>query len=189
MRTMLLLAASLCTFAGAVFAEPSKTPDVIDTSFVTADGAKTLQEAVVIDAPVATLWKAFADAEEFKRWNSPVAAIDLRVGGSLEASYDPKRKLGDPDNIKHKVITFLPERLIVFQNVQAPHELPHAELFQRTVIVLQYEPLGPKRTKVILSCTGWATDAQSAALYSFFKDDNAELLEKMKTVYEARKAS
>ena len=93
---ILALAASLVVLAGAAAAEPPKTPDVADTSFATADGAKTLQQSVIIDASAAALWKAFADTEEFKRWNAPVAAIDLRVGGVLEATYDPKRALGDP---------------------------------------------------------------------------------------------
>jgi hypothetical protein len=114
-----------------------------------------------------------------------VAAIDLRVGGSLEASYDPAGKIGDPDNIKQRIITFIPQRLIVFQNVQAPRELTNADRFQRTVIVLQYDPLGPDRTRVTLSCTGWATDPASAQVYAFFRKDNAEALEKMKRVYEA----
>ena len=165
---------------------PTKTPDVVDSSFVTADGAKDLQQSVVIDAPVAVLWKAFVDAKEFERWDSPVAAIDLRVGGSLEASYDPAKAIGDPDNIKHRIITFLPNQLLVFQNIQAPHELPHADLFQRTVTVVQYEALSPTRTRVTISCTGWATDPTSAQLYAFFQKDNAELLEKMRQIYESK---
>lgn len=186
MKPLILALAASLALAGAAAAEPSKTPDVTDTSFATADGAKTLQQSVVIDAPVAALWKAFADTEEFKRWNAPVAAIDLRVGGVLEAAYDPKRALGDPDNIKNRIVTFLPERLIVFQNIQAPHGLAHADLFQKTVTVVQFEPLSPVRTRVTISCTCWATDAKSGRLYNFFQTDNAELLEKMKTVYEAR---
>ena len=171
--------------AGAAAAEPPKYPDVVDSSFVTDDGARNLQQSIVIDAPVAMLWQAFVDPTEFKRWNSPVAAIDLRVGGTLEASYDPKRKIGDPDNIKHHIITFIPERLLVFQNFQAPHDLPNADRFQRTVTVVRYEPLGPARTRVTIACTGWATDPASLQLYGFFRGGNAELLEKMKAVYEA----
>ena len=189
MKPMILALAACLVLAGAAAAaEPAKTPDVSDTSFVTADGAKTLQQSVVIAAPAAMLWKAFADTEEFKRWNSPVAAVDLRVGGSLEASYDPKHALGDPDNIKHRIITFLPDRLIVFQNIQAPHELPDAAAFQRTVTVVEYEPAGDGRTRVTISSTGWGTDAPSDRLYRFFQADNAELLQKMKLVYEARAA-
>ena len=184
----LILAAALSLIAVAAHADPTKTPDVVDTSYVTADGAKNLQQSVVIDAPVAVLWQAFVDPAQFRRWNSPVAAIDLRVGGTLEASYDPKHAIGDPDNIRHRIITFLPERLIVFQNIQAPHGLAHADLFQKTVTVVQFEPLSPARTRVTISCTGWATDAESGRLYAFFQTDDAELLEKMKTVYEARAA-
>ena len=156
---------------------------MVDSSYVTADGARNLQESIVIDAPVAVLWQAFVDPVQFKRWNTPVVAIDLRVGGSLEASYDPKKQIGDPDNIKHRIITFIPERLLVFQNFQAPRELPNADRFQRTVTVVQYEPLGPSRTRVTLSSTGWATDPASLAVYGFFQKDNAEELEKMKQVF------
>ncbi|HVN00915.1 MAG TPA: SRPBCC domain-containing protein [Caulobacteraceae bacterium] len=181
-----IFAVAALAFATAAAAQPAKTPDVVDSSFTTADGQRDLQQSIVIDAPVGVLWKAFADTAEFKRWNSPVASIDLRVGGTLEASYDPAKALGDPDNIKHRIVTFLPERLIVFQNVQAPHALTNADRFQRTVTVLQYEPLGPARTRVTLSSTGWGDDPASQAVYAFFQAGNAELLEQMKATYEAR---
>ncbi|HEY7852999.1 MAG TPA: SRPBCC domain-containing protein [Caulobacteraceae bacterium] len=188
MKHFILTAAAALTLAAPVVAAPAKNPDVIDTSFVTADGARDLQQSAVIDAPVAALWKSFVDPAEFKRWNSPVSAIDMRVGGSLEASYNPKAAIGDPNNIKHRVITFLPEKLIVFQNIQAPKELPGAAAFQRTVIIVQFEPLGPARTKVTLSCTGWGNDPASDRLYRFFEAGNAEELETWKHVYEAPSA-
>ena len=182
------LAAVAVLLAGPALGEPAAPPakasHVVDTSFVSPDGARTLQESIVIDAPVAVLWKAFTVTEEYKRWNSPVAFIDMRVGGSLEASYDGKHALGDPDNIKHRIITFLPERLVVFQNIQAPKQLPDAARFQQTVTVLQYEPISATRTRVMISSTGWAKDAGSDQLYNFFRGGNASLLEKMKAVYD-----
>ena len=187
MRVFAVLAASFSLLAAhAALAQPAKTPDVVDSSYVTADGAKNLQQSAVIKAPVAVLWQAWIDPAQFARWDAPLMAIDLRVGGSLEASYDPTKKIGDPDNIKQRLITFIPERLLVFQNIQAPHELPHADLFQRTVTVVQLQPLGPTETRVTVSCTGWSPDPVSAQLYAFFAKDNAELLEKLKTVYEAK---
>ncbi|HZZ88459.1 MAG TPA: SRPBCC domain-containing protein [Caulobacteraceae bacterium] len=187
MRRLILAVAASAFLAHPAYAAtpPLKTSDVIDSSYVTADGAKNLRLSAVIEAPVAVLWKAFVDPAEFKRWNSPVAAIDLRVGGSLEASYDPAKPIGDPDNIRHRIVTFIPERLLVFQNIQAPHALPDASAFQRTVTVVQYEPLGPSRTRVTLTSTGWGADPASTRLYSFFQSGNAEELEKMKQVYEA----
>ena len=91
-----LTAGVALAWGAAAYSEEAKNSDVVNTSFATADGARTLQEAIIIDAPVAVLWKAFSDTTEFKRWNSPVAAIDFRVGGTLEASYDPKGALGAP---------------------------------------------------------------------------------------------
>ncbi|HEY1415633.1 MAG TPA: SRPBCC domain-containing protein [Caulobacteraceae bacterium] len=189
MKTVVLaLAVTLCAnadFAQASAASPVKSPNVVDTSFVTPDGQSDLQQSVVINAPVAVLWKSFVDPKEFARWNAPVAAIDMRVGGTLEATYNPKKPIGDPDNIKHRVITFLPERLIVFQNIQAPKELPNADKFQRTVIIVQFEPMGAAKTKVTLSCTGFGADAASQQIYRFFQVDNAEELERWKKVYDA----
>jgi uncharacterized protein YndB with AHSA1/START domain len=173
--------------AGASAQPPAdKTPDIVESSFVTADGARDLQQSIVIDAPVSVLWNAFTDSAEFVRWAAPVASIDMKVGGRLEASYDASHPLGDPDNIVHRIITFIPERLIVFQNVQAPHMLPHAEAYQRTVVVMQYERLGPARTRVTETVTGWGADPASNQLYAFFRAGNAEVLEKMKHVYEAK---
>jgi uncharacterized protein YndB with AHSA1/START domain len=184
----LILAIALALAAPAAAQDAAKTapksPDVVETSFVTPDGQSDLQQSVVIGAPVSVLWKSFTDPKEFARWNAPVAAIDMRVGGTLEASYDPKHPIGDPDNIKHRVITFLPERLIVFQNIQAPHELPNADKFQRTVIIVQFEPLGPAKTRVTLSCTGFGADPASQGIYAFFREDNADELERWKHVYE-----
>jgi hypothetical protein len=43
-------------------------------------------------------------------------------------------------------------------------DLPHADLFQKTVTVAQFEPLSPAWTRVTISCTGGATDAESGRL-------------------------
>lgn len=192
-------AALLLLLAGPAPAQPApghdahaatadQTPNVVDSSFVTADGARDLQQSIIIDAPAHVLFQGYMDSKEFAKWNAPVSAIDLRVGGTLEATYDATHKIGDPDNIKHRIITFLPDRLVVFQNIQAPKMLKGSEAFQRTVIVLQYEPLGPNRTRVTLSCTGWGNDPDSQRLYGFFRAGNASLLESMKKVFDGRTA-
>jgi uncharacterized protein YndB with AHSA1/START domain len=186
MKTALLaLAVAGALAGGGAEAQTAKAPDVAETSYVTADGARNLQQSIDIDAPVAALWKAFSDTAEFRRWSSPVSAIDFRVGGMLEDSYDPKARLGDPDNIKNRIITFIPERLMVFQNVQAPRDLPDAAQFQRTVTVIEYAALAPGRTRVTISSTGWSPDPVADKLYRFFQRDNAEVLETLKKAYEA----
>lgn len=155
-----------------------------ETSFVAPDGTRTLEHTAVTDAPVALLWKAFTDTDEFRKWSAPVSAIDLRTGGSLEASYDPKVKLGDRDTIRHRIVTYLPEKLVVFQNVQAPRDLTHGELLAQTATIIRYEPLDTDRTRVTISSTGWKDTPAWQALYRFFQSGNAETLASMKKTYE-----
>lgn len=183
MLMALALAAAVPTLAAGQITGPQSA--VVDSSFAAADGARTLQQSLDIDGSAAVLWKAYTDPVEFARWNAPVSAMDLRVGGWLEASYDPRHRIGDPGGIRHRILTYLPERLLVFQNIATPPGFPSPETFQRTVIILQYQPLSAARTRVTLSITGWGTDEASNRLYAFFKAGNAELLVKMKAVYEA----
>lgn len=158
---------------------------VADSSFVAPDGSRTLQQSITIKAPVAILWKAFADAAEFRKWSAPVAAIDLRNGGSIEASYDPKKPIGDPDNIRHRILTYLPERLLVFQTIQAPTGLKGREALAQVVSVLEFMPLGAGLTRVTLSQTGWGHDAAANGLYGFFQKGNAQVLAHMNATYGA----
>lgn len=178
--------------AGSALAAPMKgdihaaplPASVIDTSFKAPDGSRTLQQSITIAAPVAILWKAYVDAGEFQKWSAPVAAIDLKTGGSIEASYDPKKPIGDPGNIKHRIITYLPERLLVFQNVQAPPDLKGREAFARVVSILEFTPISATRTRVTLSQTGWGDDPASNGMYGFFEKGNAQVLAHMKKTYE-----
>lgn len=156
---------------------------VADTSFVAPDGSRTLQQSITIRAPVAILWKAFVEPQEFRKWSAPVAAIDLRTGGSIEASYDPKKPIGDPDNIRHRILTYLPERLLVFQNIQAPSGLKGRGALAAVVSVLEFTPLEPGVTRVTLSQTGWGHDAAATGLYGFFQKGNAQVLAHMNATY------
>lgn len=177
--------ALLAAAALAAEAPLPKGSHVVETSFTAPDGSRTLEQSTIIDAPVAVLWKAYVEPREFARWDAPVEAVDLRVGGSIEASYDPKAKIGDPDNIRHRIITFLPERLLVFQTIQTPRTFPHPEAFMRTVVMVRYEPLGPQRTRISVDVTGWGDGPADRQVYSFFRAGNASLLEKMRSVYGA----
>jgi uncharacterized protein YndB with AHSA1/START domain len=160
---------------------------VVDTSFTAPDGSRTLQQSITIAAPVAILWKAYADAAEFRKWSAPIAAIDLRTGGSIEASYDPAKAIGDPNNIRHRILTYLPERLLIFQNIQAPTDLPGREAFARVVSILEFTPLGAAQTRITLSQTGWGDDAAAKGIYSFFQKGNAQVLVHMQKTYGGAK--
>ena len=148
------------------------------------DGTRYYEDSLVIDAPAARLWAAFTDINVYRQWAVPVSAIDFRLGGAIEASYDPKGHIGDPQNIRNAFIAYIPGRLLVFQNVQAPDGLPGKADYGKTVKTVEFESLGPNRTRVTVSGMGFANGAGFDQLYAFFSQGDGEMLVKLKKAME-----
>ena len=85
-----------CAAAAVLLIAPAAGAETTTAAPPAPAGERLLQTSIVIDAPVSRLWKAFTDPAEYRRWAGGVAAVDLRVGGSFEASYDPNGRIGDP---------------------------------------------------------------------------------------------
>lgn len=171
-------------------AEPAKFPDwrqyrdVTNSSFVEADGDRVLQLSIVVNATPAQVWDAFTTAEGYRAWVAPVAAVDLRIGGDIEASYDPAAKIGGPDNIRNRIVAYVPQRLLSFRNVQAPKALPYRELFGEIVTTLEIDDLGAGRARVSLTAIGYGPGEGFDVLYRHFEWGNAYSLNELKKRFE-----
>lgn len=183
MRRMGLLFAAAVLAAGPGWA--AAKDGVVTVQSRAADGSRLYEDSLVIRAPAQVLWTAFTDTAAYRRWAAPVSSVDFRLGGSIEASYDPKGRLGDPDNIRNVFIAYLPGRLLVFRNAQAPAALPGREAYPSTVKIVRFEPLGPAATRVTVSGVGFGDGPAFDKLYSFFVSGDAEMLETLKAAYEA----
>ena len=185
-----LAGAAALSLSVAQAAEPAKFPDwrqyrdVTNSSFVEADGDRVLQLSIVVNATPAQVWDAFTTAEGYRAWVAPVAAVDLRIGGDIEASYDPAAKIGGPDNIRNRIVAYVPQRLLSFRNVQAPKALPHRELFGEIVTTLEIEDLGAGRSRVSLTAVGYGPGEGFDVLYRHFEWGNAYSLNELKKRFE-----
>jgi uncharacterized protein YndB with AHSA1/START domain len=185
MKRVAGLVATAMMIAGHAGAAPAaESTSVALVQGKAADGTRFYEDSLVIRAPATTLWKAFTDAKTYQAWAAPVSAVDFRLGGVIEASYDPKGHLGDPDNIKNALIAYLPERLLVFRNVQAPSMLPGRAAYPRTVKVLEFTALGPDETRVAISGVGFGEGRDFDQLYAFFSTGDGEMLKALKTAFE-----
>lgn len=182
-RLMMGLGVALALAGSAGAAD--KFPDVRDTSSVDAAGERVLQQSIDLNALPKAVWNAFADAPTVMRWEASLAVIDLRQGGSMEESYSPKAKPGDPENIRHEIIAYIPGQLLVFHNTNAPSLLPGRELYKHVVSILEVQDLGGGRSRLTVSQTGYGPGPDLDKLYAFFKEDNAELMESLKTELES----
>ncbi len=161
----------------AFMAGPAAAAEVVaNTSFVLPSGERVLQHQAVVGASLAAVWKAYTTSEGLRSFVAPFARIDFRPGGIWEASYDPKAKLGDPGNIRNKIVTYLPMKMIVMRIAATPPDFPHPEVAKSVWTILELEDLGFDRVRVIGSMVGWKPGPESDEVYRFFEKGNADVL-------------
>lgn len=180
----LIALAVLLIIAGLVPAKAqAEFPNVTDTSFVEANGDRSIQLSVTIAAPPDKVFAALSSPEGWKGWAAPFVIGEARVGGVLETSYDPAAKAGDPGNIQNQIAAWIPNRLVVLKNLKAPAGFEHADLFAKTATIIELTPEGAG-TKVTLSGVGFGAGAGFDALYAGFSWGNAYGLENLKRAVE-----
>ena len=111
-----LLALSAALVCGTAQAQ------VKDTSFRDADGHRVQQLELTMNATPAKVWDAFTTDKGFSSWAVPVAHITLGNDGMMESSYKLDGKIGDPDNVRHRIDVWMPDELLIFHNEFVPPE-------------------------------------------------------------------
>lgn len=181
MRMVAIAVAAAALAAGAAQAQSVKDfPDVTDSSFVQANGAKVLKIAITVPAPRAKVWERALTTEGYKAWATPVANVDARLGGVIEGAYSTKAKIGDPDNIRNQIVLYSPGRAFGIQNVHAPAALPGAKEFGEIVTIMEFDDAGPNATRVTLTAIGYKPQEPYLTLYKHFSWGNAYTLVKLR---------
>jgi hypothetical protein len=177
MGVRLGLALAAMALAGTAMAQ------VHDSSFKEPNGDRVLQEWVDINGPAACVWKSFTDEAAIKASGMPMAHVEMKNGGVLEEGFSANPKPGE--TIRHQIIAYLPERLLVLRNQSTPPGLPGAELYPNIVQVISLEPREGGVTRMTISHTGYGEGAGYDKLYAFFRNGNGSYLMGSKKACEA----
>jgi len=153
--------------------------EIENTSYTAEDGMRVLRHEVVVDAPRDAVWKAFTTAEGWTSWAVPVAFVDFRRGGTIETSYDVDAKQGDPANIRHEILSYLPGEMLSLRVVQVPPQFPYRELMDGMWAVFTFEDAGEGRTRVTSAGAGYLEGEGYDTLYGFFDQGNAMSLRQL----------
>lgn len=176
--------AALLLMSQPTWAANSAYPDVSDFSGPQSDGTRLLQDSIVIGAPAGKVWAALVDPQTIKEWSAPMAAVELKQDGYIEEGFTKSAKLGSADNIRHHIIAYLPGRVLVLRNENAPSGLPGGERFKDVIQIVELEAIDPQHTRVRVSHTGYGADPDFDKLYAFFSVHNPEFLEGLKHALE-----
>jgi uncharacterized protein YndB with AHSA1/START domain len=151
-------------------------------------GDRTLVTRGVVDATPHELWQAFTVDSEITKWMVAVAHMDLRIGGTLETSYDKSSKIGDPKNIRHTILSYEPDRMLSFTfTMPAMFKKAHDE--NGHWVVVQFEPVSAKKTLVTETIYGWGDGDDWNKAYAFFEKGDAATMKALQERFAAKTAS
>jgi uncharacterized protein YndB with AHSA1/START domain len=150
---------------------------VKDDSYKDANGDRVLREWIIVAAPRAEVWKAFTTDEGFAKWAAPVVHITPGNGGLMEFGLGPKGRIGDPNNVRHRILVYLPDELLIFRNEFVPAGGPIDPVaFGQVRTLLSFDDAGNGTTRVTETVVGFGSDAMFDALYDHLRGGNAEYL-------------
>ncbi len=138
---------------------------------------RVLTHSAVVAASLTDAWAAFTTAEGLEAWGGMrVLALDFRVGGTIETSYDPDARAGDDDNIISRILSYEPERMYS-GTFRMPPQFPTAREEGGHWSVMYFEPVDAGHTRITLSIYGWGEGEDWDKAYAFFEWGNAYSLE------------
>jgi uncharacterized protein YndB with AHSA1/START domain len=146
---------------------------VRNTSYVLSSGERVLRHEGELEAPLDTVWRTLTTSDGLRSFLAPVASIDLRLGGHWEASHRASARPGDPDNIINEILSYLPREMLAVRVIQATRNFVHPEIAKQVWTVYQLQPLGERRTKLVVSMIGWPSGPAADSVYQFFERGNA----------------
>ncbi len=174
----------LC-LAAAAAAAPNGNQDIQSRVLRTEADELVLVQEVLVEAPVAEVWKAYTTAEGWMGWAVPLAEVDFRIGGTIRTHYGSGAKIGDPGTITLHIVNYVPERLLTLQAELSEHwpEVMQEDA-EHLMNVIVFEAMGENRTRVLSYGVGYRDQPAYEKLMDFFIGANEGLFQKLKDYLE-----
>lgn len=127
---------------------------------------RAIHKEVVVNAPVAAAWSAWATKEGIQSFFAPEAVVEARPGGAYSVHFNPFARDGLKGADGMRVLGVQENRMISF-TWNAPPHLPEARA-QRTVVIVRTKAEGDNRTRVTLTHLGWGDGGEWDKAYQYF---------------------
>lgn len=143
-----------------------------DPQGVKKSAADRLEQAFVVDAPLAKVWADLTTKEGLESWMVPHAEIDLRSGG--RATYSSGKDGDEPIVIAFDYV--VPQRIVSQRFLDVPKAMPDREVMLGGSYATYFEPLGANRTLLRFEATGYdASESGKNARERFFKSNTTNI--------------
>ena len=128
---------------------------------------RAIDKSVEIAATLNQAWDAWTTREGIVSFFAPDAKIEPRVGGAFQIYIDPTAPTGSKGADDMRFMAVQPKKMISF-DWNAPPSLPEARA-QRSFVVVRFEPLSEKLTRITLHHSGWGDGGEWDQAYAYFE--------------------
>ena len=144
---------------------------------------RSIDKQIEVAATLDQAWDAWTTREGITSFFAPDAKIEPRVGGAFQIYFDPLAQPGlkGADDMRYMAVQ--PKKMISF-DWNAPPSLPEARQ-QRSFVVVRFEPLADKLTRVTLHHTGWGEGGEWDKTYTYFDRTWGFVLGNLKKRFDA----
>lgn len=143
---------------------------------------RAIDKSIEVPASLDEAWAAWTTREGIVSFFAPDARVEARVGGPFQIYIDPGAAPGAKGADDMRFLALQPKKMLSF-DWNAPPHLPEARA-QRTFVVVRFEPLGDRLTRVSLHHTGWGDGGQWDQAYIYFDRAWGGVLANLKKRFE-----
>ena len=144
---------------------------------------RAIDKEVVIAANVDQAWDAWTTREGIVSFFAPEAVIEPRVGGAFHIHIDPTAPPGMKGADDMRFLALQPKKMISF-DWNAPPSLPQARA-QRTFVIVRFEPVNERETRVSLHHTGWGDGGEWDKAFAYFDRAWGNVLANLKKRFDS----
>ncbi len=149
------------------------------------DSERMIRKAVVVNASLDEVWLAWTTNDGAQAFFAPATNIDATLGGHYEIYFFPQNPYGKRGAEGCRVHSVVPKRSLAF-TWNAPPSVPdirNADL--HTLVIVRFESLGPRQTRVLLTQLGWGEGESWDKTYAYFVSAWDIVLGRLKLRFES----
>ena len=144
---------------------------------------RSIDKQIEVAATLDQAWDAWTTREGITSFFAPDARIEPRVGGAFQVYMDPLAEPGMKGADDMRFMAVQPKKMISF-DWNAPPHLAQARQ-QRTFVVVRFEPVSDKLTRVSVHHTGWGDGGEWDQTYAYFDRAWTGVLGNMKKRFDS----
>lgn len=130
-----------------------------------------IEKEIIVEASLEEVWDRWTTEQGIQAFFAQDCAVELQLGGKYEMYFLKDAEPGQRGSEGCKVLSFIPYKMFSF-SWNAPPQFPDirsGDIY--TYVVLNFEKIKPRKTKVRLRHLGWQKGKTWDEVFAYF--DNA----------------